>query len=77
MPVKSVKWHEECLVNMKRTSEREKEEISALQTKVYKLDIEIFKYENQIARAKKECRSHFDNEKYNIRRSVKGYTDAK
>ena len=64
----TILWHEECLVNCKRTHREAQEQINRMQRS---LDYQVAKiafYAQQIETAKAEGRTAFDEEQYMKRR---------
>lgn len=68
-------WHEECLRNMKasllREEKRLREYVDSQIASIENLRKDIETSELQIARAKKEGKTEFDRERYNVKKGGK------
>ncbi len=63
-----VKWHEECLVNMRKSLQRDRDAFERMRARLEREESEVSLYESQVDRAKREGRESFDSERFNVPR---------
>jgi hypothetical protein len=63
-----ISWHEDCLVNQKRSLQQEKERLERAQKSYDDLLTRVIFYEQQIIEAKIKGKNDFDSNKFNIKK---------
>lgn len=67
---KSIAWHEQCLVNWKRTMKEREAELLRLNTMIEHQRVNLNFYVEQIETAKKEGKEGFDSGRYLVKRVI-------
>jgi hypothetical protein len=65
----TVSWHEQCLVNMKRSLADARSALETHRLRVHKLQDEVDLAERQIAEAKRRGMEAFDDERLLVKRA--------